>query len=302
MNPSFTRLEHLGAADTNPAQSTLVEQSVTFGGGVAEIHQLRYARPSTCIWSCDKHYISFALGRRRDLVWATYPDMPMPRQPVGRFMLVPAGRTVQTGGPEGKERSLVCLLADDAFDAILPSSATWSDGVLADGLHLTSAEVRWLLLKIYHEVREEQFASKIVIESLATTLVVTLARLMGLGEGVKPMYSGGLAPWRMRRIRERVLADLPPPTIKELAQISDMSVRHLTRAFKAETGQTVAQYVQQVVIERAHVLLADSNTPINEIARLLGFATSTSFASAFRTATGLRPSDIPRDLGRSKPV
>ena len=77
---------------------------------------------------------------------------------------------------------------------------------------------------------------------------------------------------------------------------------HLTRAFKAETGQTVAQYVQQVVIERAHALLADANTPIGEIARMSGFATPAAFSAAFRAATGLRPSDIPRDLGRSRGV
>jgi AraC family transcriptional regulator len=71
-----------------------------------------------------------------------------------------------------------------------------------------------------------------------------------------------------------------------------MSVRHLSRAFKAETGTTLAKYVEEAMVERARLMLRDCDASIAEIAQSLGFSSAGSFAYAFRRATGLRPSDI----------
>ena len=292
---AFTRLDLVG--DTNAVRPQLIslENRVFLGGCVAAIRQHTWSAPGSCVWSCDKHYISFALDRRRDFVWASYVDSPGQAQsPVGRAMMVPAGRTVHTYGPEGTERSLSCLIEDALFEGILPNSSRWSDVALAEGLCLKGHDMQWLFYKIYQEIRHEQFCSTIVIESMIMTLAVQLARQLGLAPRDPAPQSGGLAPWKMRRIRDRIASDLPPPNVAELAELAEMSVRHLTRAFKVETGQTVAQYVKVALIERAQDLLAKDSTPIAEIAQSLGFASTNGFSLAFRRATGLRPSEVSR--------
>jgi AraC family transcriptional regulator len=96
----------------------------------------------------------------------------------------------------------------------------------------------------------------------------------------------------MRRLRERVHSDLPAPSLTELAELCGMTVRHLSRAFKAETGQTLGKYVEAAMVDRARSLLAETDASVGEVASALGFASSTSFAFAFRRATGLRPSEV----------
>ena len=73
-----------------------------------------------------------------------------------------------------------------------------------------------------------------------------------------------------------------------------MSVRHLTRAFKAETGMTIATFVEHAMVDRARILLSNSDHSIGEIATRLGFSTHSNFTYAFRRATGLLPAEFRR--------
>ena len=77
-------------------------------------------------------------------------------------------------------------------------------------------------------------------------------------------------------------------------------MRHLTRTFKAETGQTLASYVQQVIMGRAHSMLTETDQPIADIALRLGYASSASFCYAYRRAFGQRPNDLRRYPARHK--
>jgi AraC-like DNA-binding protein len=70
-----------------------------------------------------------------------------------------------------------------------------------------------------------------------------------------------------------------------------MTVRHLSRAFRTETGQTLGRYIESVMVERAKALLLEG-APVRDVAESIGYATASSFTSAFRRATGLLPSDI----------
>ena len=283
------------------ADVAFVERSVRLKTGSVEVVEYDWPSAGNYVWTCDSYYLEFPLARRPGAAWASYLDTGAPvTGRLGRIMFIPPGRTVQASCEAGKQRSLVCVFSADLFESILPPDVTWDAATLAKGLSLGGPEPEWLLLKIYKELKDEGFCSTFVMESLLGALAVAIIRGLGLERTSVEKRSGGLAPWRMRRIRERVETDLPPPDVKELAELCCMSVRHLTRAFKADTGQTVAQFIQNAIIERARVLLAETDQPINEIAHRLGFADSTCFSSAFRRVTGLRPSDIDgRSIGRA---
>jgi AraC-like DNA-binding protein len=57
----------------------------------------------------------------------------------------------------------------------------------------------------------------------------------------------------------------------------------------APLGQTIGKFVQQIMIERARLLLSESDDPIKTVAAKLGFSSPTAFATAFRRSCGLSP-------------
>jgi AraC family transcriptional regulator len=143
---------------------------------------------------------------------------------------------------------------------------------------------------MYRELSISDFGSQANLESLAKQLAIEIARKFASGRS-PDHYSSGLAPWRMKRLYERLYSEGPLPDLAELATLCGMSIRHLSRTFRTETGQTLGKYIDAVMVERATEMLAAS-TPIGETAKRLGFAGPSSFRSAFRRATGLLPSEI----------
>jgi AraC family transcriptional regulator len=105
-----------------------------------------------------------------------------------------------------------------------------------------------------------------------------------------------LAPRHKRLIRERVTAQEPLPNRDELADMCDMTVRHLSRAFRTETGQTLGGYIDSVMVDRANAMLT-AGAPVRDVAESLGYATPSSFTSAFRRATGLLPREVKAQRG-----
>jgi len=282
--------------DASAMDSFTVESSLDFGRGCVEVRQYTWLHDTADIFTtAGSYFLDLSLTPRAGPPRGAYIDAGRRSfETIGRIMFVPPGRTMQVAGAHGKQRSMHCVLSAGMIDGLLERSPTWNDAALAEGLHLNSPEIEWLLLKIYRELRHGGFASEIMVESLANALCVALIRQFGLERSEARRSVGGLAPWRMRLIRERVHADQPAPGLTELADLCGMTVRHLSRAFKAETGQTIGKFVEEATIERGRTMLSHSAASVSEIAHALGFASSTSFAYAFRRATGLRPSDVER--------
>lgn len=74
--------------------------------------------------------------------------------------------------------------------------------------------------------------------------------------------------------------------IDELAASLYTSRSRLCAVFKAETGESLGNYMRRRRMERAQDLLADSSLSIAQIAELLGFPPQAAFAQAFKAANG----------------
>jgi AraC family transcriptional regulator len=103
--------------------------------------------------------------------------------------------------------------------------------------------------------------------------------------------TGELARWRLLAIDEPLNDAQEIPTLSELAALCKLSVRQLTRGFRASHGCSIGDYIANSRIERAKRLLA-SDQSIKTIAYSLGFNSSSGFCSAFRRATGMTPGEF----------
>jgi AraC family transcriptional regulator len=270
------------------------EKSMRFPGGwiVARCFTWNGAQAD---WTADDsaYLFNLALTPRIPSGRMAYLDAGRDGAPqrTGRALVIPPGQTIRTSATLSRQRTFDCLLDVALIEDVLGRRPQWEPPLLRETMRL-NWEAEWLLLRMYRELSSESFAGPVLVEGLANALAVTVIRQFALERRRSGSRRGGLAPWRMHIVRERIEAEGPAPTLSELAELCGVSVRHLSRAFKAETGNSIGKAIQNAVLERAAKLLAERSVPIGEIARTLGFADSASFAYAFRRATGLRPSEV----------
>jgi len=274
-----------------------VENHATFAGGWVAVQQCSWSRPIAPVWTTSErcYVLDLSLDSRKSAATAECLSRGRSTGPVsvGATYMVPPGQTLMLRAKQGQARSLRCLLSADLVERHLPGKPDWSDPkVVSDGMvKLGGGQIEWLLRRMYRELHEPDFATANMMETLAQQLAIEIVRRFKLRE-CEPTYRvGGLSPWRMRLIEDRVYSDQPMPCLSELAKLCGMTVRHLSRAFRTETGQTVGKYLDAVMAERAKAMLSQ-NVSVCDVAVKLGYATSGSFSCAFRRSTGLLPREI----------
>ena len=83
----------------------------------------------------------------------------------------------------------------------------------------------------------------------------------------------------------------PRLDLSELAKSVNLSTSRLRHLFKREIGIKPGQYLKQVRLEKAEMLLRTTFLSIKEIIGLTGLPSSSHFVRDFKSAYGLSPSD-----------
>lgn len=78
--------------------------------------------------------------------------------------------------------------------------------------------------------------------------------------------------------------------IADLASELGLSPFTVVRQFRASTGKTPYAYLLELRLERAKQLLAANSTPVQSIARKVGFEDLAHFSAFFKRNTGYSPS------------
>ena len=77
--------------------------------------------------------------------------------------------------------------------------------------------------------------------------------------------------------------------IGPLAENLGVSYHHLCRKFKKETGSTIGEYVAQLKIGRAKVLLKESSYSVGEVSKKCGYQSTVQFHRMFERLVGDTP-------------
>ena len=87
--------------------------------------------------------------------------------------------------------------------------------------------------------------------------------------------------------------------ISQVVERAGIPERTMKRRFKAATGTTLIEYLQNLRIEQGKHLLETSQLPVDEISAAVGYADASFFRRLFKRLAGLSPSRYRRMFSRS---
>ena len=95
---------------------------------------------------------------------------------------------------------------------------------------------------------------------------------------------------RLARVVEYMRAHYAEPIpLEHLAAEAGISKFHFTRLFRASTGKTPHDFLVQLRLEVASVLLTTTDLSVEAVAARCGFARANYFATAFTNHVGVAP-------------
>jgi AraC family transcriptional regulator len=100
----------------------------------------------------------------------------------------------------------------------------------------------------------------------------------------------------LTHIQEHLDAELD---LEELAQVACFSSFHFHRLFAAMTGETIADHVRRLRLERAAMDLRSHAAPVIQVALAAGYQAHAAFTRAFKAAYRVSPVEFRRAPGRS---
>ena len=274
-----------------------VEAELIAPSAQVQLVQYRFAEPpASVLRSEDKIRIELCLSSRHRSARACFSDCWSADrfERIGEVFVLPPTLDMAARSDEiSPLSSVICLLELPPILALFDRIPDFSDRFLLLGLDVRDANVRYSLMRLADEARHPGFASQILVESIAAQLGVDLLRY---GAALpERSIQGGLAPWQLRRIEERLAEVRASPGLHELAGLCGISVRQLTRSFRAARGCSVSTYVGDRQITHAKRLLG-ADVGVAEIADRLGFASSSNFCAAFRRIEGVTPGQYRKSL------
>jgi transcriptional regulator GlxA family with amidase domain len=129
-----------------------------------------------------------------------------------------------------------------------------------------------------------------VAQTLARWLVMFLHRPGGQTQFASPVWVPRAERSAVRAVQDRIQsAPGGDHRLPALAAAASMSVRHFTRVFTTETGQSPGRFVERVRLEAARADLETSDDTLDVVADRCGLGTAESLRRAFHRHLGVSP-------------
>ncbi|WP_295075811.1 GlxA family transcriptional regulator [Tabrizicola sp.] len=89
--------------------------------------------------------------------------------------------------------------------------------------------------------------------------------------------------------------------VQRMVEIAGLNTRTFARRFRAATGNTPIDYVQQVRIEEAKQMLETTAHPIDDLSNSVGYLDPAAFRRTFRKLAGMTPAEYRRRFANPVP-
>lgn len=277
------------------APGWLVERTLRSNGFQLELRRYAWPKPNEFILTAERSVLGLVLesepysGRSRPLL----SGHPGTFSPFGRLSFTPAAMPFEVHGSGGNALLMAFEIPQHVLDRLLPG-ADWEYASLSACSDIRNTRIDGLLERMLPELCEPGFGSDVMLEAIGMMTTAELARFL-----LKPRGGLGHMPCTpARRLSQHELDRISSliendntTSLEAIAGQCGFSVRTLTRNFKATTGLTITSYIAERRMIRARQLLARTSKPLKVIAWETGFATTSSFTTAFRRETGFTPGE-----------
>ncbi|MGF1473926.1 MAG: helix-turn-helix domain-containing protein [Rubrobacteraceae bacterium] len=175
---------------------------------------------------------------------------------------------------------------------------------IVEVLHAHDPASERILRSLASEIETGGPGGELYVRSLATALAVHLLREhSSLGRkdvrqlGRRP--EGNLSRRQIGAALDYIGDNLSSRlSLSEISHQANLSERHFSRLFREATGLPPYRYVILQRVEKAKVLLANTDLPVGEVAARCGFAHQGHLARHFARLLGTSPVRFRRELGR----
>jgi AraC family transcriptional regulator len=219
--------------------------------------------------------------------------------PMGRTFMLPPDIELRARGTGGKVRVARCIFDRDAYGALLRPETGRSAEEFRRALDVGNATVSFLMKRLIEEVTAPGFASEVLIESIATTLVIECGRQIAQQDAPADLtHSQKLSPRHLQQIEDYLEGlEIGHPQIAELARVCGLSPHYFSKLFRNSTGRSLGRHVADWRLRRAERLLLETDLPLKEVAHRLGFASAANFSTSFSKERRIAPGQF-RKRGR----
>ncbi|MEY9754253.1 helix-turn-helix domain-containing protein [Bradyrhizobium yuanmingense] len=187
--------------------------------------------------------------------------------------------------------SLFFYLPRSALDGLTEQPRMPRVGQLACelGVGHDDTVVRHIGASLQQALRRPDETNQLFIDHMMLALTAHVAQAYG---GLRPSEPnrGGLAPWQVKRVCERLESDLGGKlSLQEIAAEFDLSISHFSRAFRISTGLPPHQWLLRQRVKAAKQLMTVRDLSLSEIAISAGFANQSHFTRVFSSVVGVSP-------------
>lgn len=208
---------------------------------------------------------------------------------IGRLMFVPAMTPLRIKY-EGRSISIVrCMFPKATFDDTFASEGAVATKQLRNCLNVKSAAIRSLMINVAREIENRAQFTDELVQCYGQILIFELKRYFDLCAADGGLSRGGMSTGALRKVIERIEADAIPPSLDELAAISGLSKRHLTRSFRQSTGQTILEKINESRFNRANLVILRGEKNLSEVAKMSGYDSMAAFSQAYKKWFGKSP-------------
>jgi len=149
---------------------------------------------------------------------------------------------------------------------------------------------------------EEDYGPRVSL-AVARELVVYLKRAGGQEQYSAPLQFQMESVSRLSELTTWILSHLNQDlSVETLAAKACLCPRHFSRRFKAEFGNTPADFVERLRLDEARRRLSTGDNTIGNVAASLGFKSPDAFRRAFERRLGVNPSEYRRRFAATPKV
>jgi AraC family transcriptional regulator len=266
----------------------LSSRSRRWNGIVVDLYRVRdvdFVKPVSA------HIVTVFLRGPVDLLQRRNGRAVQRRMHAGDVIVAPAGeaKTLQ----HREEAELVKLQLEPSFFKGIANGLAAIGGrqvELLDNFGTRDAYVEGVARQLVEELRADNLAGPLYAESLATGLGVHLLRHYSTAGKLSSDPSGTLPRFKLQRVIDYIHDNLHEDlTLEKISATLSMSPFHFAHAFRETMGLAPHHYVIQCRIDRARILLCETDHSIAEIAHLVGYSNQSNFSVVFHRVAGQTP-------------